>query len=832
MKRVWTFVLVVLVTSAGLHAQASNSNGIAVGRAKLFDDRSLVLMLEQLRQSLNAVQSIDTKGLFSSVGQLQGSQENEVMRSLEIVATPSPVAAAGGTSLTTSQPKAPPNSGSGDTGSNDTSGNGSSSSSKTQSKSGSDSGSNGDSSNSSNSGGNSDTSKKFGISAQDLLSEQVNLTYEIYNLRLLLERAQTDRLYGNQPRLQAVLGFEISLDPPKRFQNSAAVVEVTVTPKDGSESPSLVALMPREKTYNAATLDKRSNAFTGAVLAKIIQVGFTEKHSGTTYFLYKDSDTFAFDRQQRPVEGKGTPQGITFGWQFRPVFDRASVAPGLRQVFAVIAMPSGVTEKPNVEIRVRSYWTRFYAGKAEVTSASEEKRSSDSDCYNFPVFSSDGANEDLAAKVESATWHAVGSEGVLIDVSGFNFYSGTTALFGNSVLSSPATGLLLKSDQRLQILTTSKALAASDGVINGRYGLPSPIRDNRGGQPVCKAGCGAEIAHVHFKLDPERSNGSVDIDVTTPCVAGRGQDLHSPDFSGKKPLVAIGDYIVTEGILQQPITLTVDELNKQCEPVIPRKTRNTDGIRLTIQSPKTLLTKEQPVVFKIPFLGPQYRSEAFLYPGLRVDKIVRVSDGDPIFLDILGADFNDNVEVLADQNYKVDNTNLKRFGSTVLRLQAPKTRMSSVKELIVYREGEEPIVATVGPNAPGPPKPSFASKEVKATAGAIQSVVFSGEGLTAVSSVQFDGAKLPSEISANGTKLTVHLSSKVTQHSGESVEILAMSAAGEIIETLLVDVVPKEVTNVKAAGAGKQTKSQTQPSNAGGSGKKATGGSQQPNAKP
>jgi hypothetical protein len=36
---------------------------------------------------------------------------------------------------------------------------------------------------------------KYGLSANDLLSDQVNLSYQILNLRMLLERSLSDRLW-------------------------------------------------------------------------------------------------------------------------------------------------------------------------------------------------------------------------------------------------------------------------------------------------------------------------------------------------------------------------------------------------------------------------------------------------------------------------------------------------------------------------------------------------------------------------------------------------------------------------------------------------------------
>ncbi len=80
-------------------------------------------------------------------------------------------------------------------------------------------------------------------------SDQVNLTYQIFNIRMLLERSLSDRLLPNDrgPRRQAVLGFNVQASiRPMLERDAAAIVEITV---DGGGEVELVGLMPQEKTY-------------------------------------------------------------------------------------------------------------------------------------------------------------------------------------------------------------------------------------------------------------------------------------------------------------------------------------------------------------------------------------------------------------------------------------------------------------------------------------------------------------------------------------------------------------------------------------------------------
>ena len=52
-------------------------HGIAVGMAKVYDNRSLSLMLEQLREQLRTLQNLDSQKVNDAVGSTQASQAND-----------------------------------------------------------------------------------------------------------------------------------------------------------------------------------------------------------------------------------------------------------------------------------------------------------------------------------------------------------------------------------------------------------------------------------------------------------------------------------------------------------------------------------------------------------------------------------------------------------------------------------------------------------------------------------------------------------------------------------------------------------------------------------
>lgn len=175
-------------------------NGISVGRPKVFDNRTLTIMLESLSESLRNVQSqfIDQKALAAAFNFLQGSRSSEVVRSLSI--SPLPIPGLKQESVNTS----------GNVTADGTALPDSSIQTTTAERSGFTPQAPGFDNPPAFSG----FSPTFGTNPSDLLSDQVNLTYQIFNLRMLLERSLSDRLLDDdQPRRQAVLGFNVTLDP-------------------------------------------------------------------------------------------------------------------------------------------------------------------------------------------------------------------------------------------------------------------------------------------------------------------------------------------------------------------------------------------------------------------------------------------------------------------------------------------------------------------------------------------------------------------------------------------------------------------------------------------
>jgi hypothetical protein len=489
----------------------TDCNGISVGMPKLFDNRSLTLKMEALQKALQQQQAtnstVDLKSVMAALANTQGLTQSEVSTVLSILGKSTP-----STGLTTDVKS----------GNVDSNGNPLPTTTDTQTSknvaSVTPAAPTFDSFATLPSGFN----PTFGPSASDLLNDQVNLNYQIINLQMILERALSDRLYSdcNRPtsevprpnctRLQTVLGFNVSIDPPRVANDAVAVVEVALT-KGGSSAQladgldhdlSLVAVMPQEKTYNSASLSSSSHAYSGAAVVNAFQVSGGYRKRNQTFYVYRDTDTLAYERM--------TDSGdLVFGWMFRPVLGRRSVSPGLRQLFAVISLPRIDCDheqiaRPNAVCRmdltatVRTYWKKF----SRATQTSFEKHDANRASkfwYNLSaglsrpqifgrssyvnavtyhplrVYSSADYEDELRPVVQTVTWHATGEKNVVVSVTGRNFFTNTQVQLGDTTYSEDNKNLVIKSDESLDLLTTADQLTAGPGSILGRYGLSVPI---------------------------------------------------------------------------------------------------------------------------------------------------------------------------------------------------------------------------------------------------------------------------------------------------------------------------------------------------------------------
>jgi hypothetical protein len=633
-------------------------NGISVGLPKVFDNRTLTLQLEKLKQELNQQQTqngvIDLKSVAAALNNLQGLSQRETSTALSVTGSPTPA-----TTLTNTL----------NTGNVDTSGNPLPNTTTTQ-----------------NQATNSSVAPTapafdsfttlpagfnptFGSSASDLLNDQMNLSYQIVNLQMLLDRALSDRIFpqdsGGETRLQTVLGFNVTLDPPRTANDAVAVVEVTLT-SDPSGDLSMIALMPQQKTYNAAALSSKSNAYSGAAMAGAFQISGGVRKRSQVFYLYKDVDTLSYERM--------TPDGsIVFGWMFRPVLGRRSVSPGFKQLFAVLALPSKDCRDPakdnNCAVKitptVRTYWKKYDRNTQTGFRQGEANRArgawyglslglarpqlfSHAGYQNYREYGTVrvGTTEEyqrqLTPTITGIEWRPTGAKTATISVKGNNFFTDSQVLLGDTKYSEAAGNMAIKSDQSFELASTLDQVAIGTGVIEGRYGLSTPLIN--AGPANCVASCafGVEIDPADSPTITSAMGGSRRLTVTLRAIPDPNSVAAATTEAAKADLIKLA---VSQLAGLSSVSLTADRTGPTFKttqaPILSvngtavpfpyeiEDAPNAQRIRISAIIPDTLLSDTSAAVIKIawPFYNPSKWSTSILFtPPDAQFSVTRVSD--------------------------------------------------------------------------------------------------------------------------------------------------------------------------------------------------------------
>jgi hypothetical protein len=808
-------------------------NGIAVGRPKVFDNRSLTIMLQQLSESLRTMQVIDAKTVSTALGNFQGSKvtDNSFVVSASgpstagmtdadtvgtapgQITTKTTDATGASTSVTKNDPTAtsvttsdvltatraaqtptaptlaPPTTDLG-------------------------------------------VSVPFGQNAGDLLSDQVNLTYQIFNLRMISERSLSDRLWKGKPRRQAVLGFDISLDPPSYAKDSAAVIEISVCdPKSNAGDVSLVAMMPQEKTYNAAALSSSSKAFAGSAMAGPVSVGAAGRRSQKTMYLYRDNDTIAYEDMMRAE----TASQLEFGWVFRPVLGRRSVSPGMRQMFAVISLPdddcsaedpatSGSSSKASpikkegcsgarsLTVKVRTYWKKYDRGTLTTASASQIMGFSgiqnifgvspkltpkylDFATYsNVEVTSPSVTDDNLKATIKDVTWSSTGGNSVVVSLTGKNFFTGTTVIMGGQTYRESSGNLLIKSDGIMDILTDTTALANSDGVVIGRYGRSARISaegTNRSDTPA-----GLDLID-EVALGPNLGGDhKLTVTLSIPCTAlPRNEVSNKP----KVPFILIND-------TNSPGRAYFDCSDKN--PAVLTTWVSDDLVagkapRLQLIYPFGLTSQIKPLpdaslVFQLERLSQQENkvSESFLLKALTDPNFESLDKAGGCWTLEVGPDYEINLPTSKCTNHPDSKNMQKLTATTILIREIPEKKGSPLfEDKFILKDNVKGFFEVAVPAAKAEAKkPAFAAKQtLTINQNDSRWVTVLGTGLEGVTSVKINSVPIDLRLTAakkpeDKDQLQLNIQRTISEKPGD-VDITFYDSSNKVIDTIPLKIV-------------------------------------------
>ena len=766
-------------------------NGITVGLAKAFDNRSLSLRIERLSNSLAQMKVVDQKAT-DNIGKLQGQSSTVLARTLTLDAT-----AGTKTAVTSTTEKTSPTHAAADGPAK----NSDSGSDKNQSE--------------------------VALSAGDILNEQLNLASQIMNLQTLYEKSLTDRLIGLDARLQTVLGFQVSITPPAGFQNSVAVVEVAVRimPGNGGTLPadrvSLVAMIPQEKTYNAQTISSRSESIGGSAVASVVTLGLTSKGESRQLFVHRDSDTIAFERNPT-AEPRLFPDdnAIVFGWEFRPVLGRETVSPGMRQMLAVVSLPRPDTsehgEEVTLEIKTRSYWRRYNNRKQTTTPKwrwypleIDGSGTVENKVQQLAIPNTARIQEGLAPKVATIKWVNSGPDRATVIVKGENLFPGTKVLAAGQVYREEDGTLTLKSDQALEFETTLTAIASGDAVLSGRFGRSKQL------EVESKIPGVRSLYITRAGIKQNRRGKDLRISIVVKGIDDAGDDI---DLEAAQLFEGLPDPILFVG--NEPIPMPYDYSpvppEKQApSPSTPQSGGTTRGGEFSFAEPSTknsvrveawipsriVVGRNSSVMFRVPFCGLDYQAS---WPLQFFEPTVTRLGGDGIssVFRISHSLYHERkVTVELDQIYEYAPALVKVSNEAGdYRFSVLNDVLSQYRNLVLRIEGAEPYVFPIPEDKPKPrPVLDLNAKPPEIKKGTIGPAEWSGTDLaliTAVTLITSPGATAPASptrtsatftVYEGGKKIAVYFDVTSTQVIGKAeVEFQIGSSADVLLASLLI----------------------------------------------
>ena len=680
-----------------LTAEETGGNGIEVGEPKIYDDASLRMMLDATRAKLAGMSGLDQGSLIAGLGNVSGATISQTQLGFQVSGpTPPGVVTTntGATNSTTTNQGLP---------AGNTSVPGSvvvTTQPTTQSVV------------TPSSPPSAPPTVPAGLAftppasvapaSLDLLNEQMQLSYEMASLQLLLEGALSDRFVASQrfvkPRV--TLGFPISLRTPAAFRDAVAVVEVeveSISQKLSNEPPAITALLPREKTYNVAAMtDRITSIGAGAVIGMVGASGSYSRGRKTLY-LVQDQDTVAL---QRPVD-PGRPNVASFLWEFHPVLGQHFVRSGMKQTFVQIAMPTLADADCFGRIKIRTYWRRFDQKQGNTGTVIAESVLASARTFPIPRF-------DLTPTVGGVTFEDLGDGTVLVSVQG-DYLAGTYVQLGPARYDAGKN--LTVEETGLKFVAPMAALARWTAHVVARSGAAADLLMPLAQQPLpALAACQSvpplpspPPACQPFKISSvtttplSESDSTVRVAISTPMLATFDHEL----------LLAIGGKVF--GLRDS----------------IVKRERTGDGPVITVVVPTALLIANPYVRVFRPFWSDMdgdgkhcYDDRANLAefgPDSATESLVLVSvaaNGDAVY--ILYGNNLENAKILVPTSgaslAPVDSIAQGR----IRLLTIAKSALDTTKKVVLQKaDAQRPLVLDVPDSAAAPPKASIDSPVVQ-----------------------------------------------------------------------------------------------------------------------
>jgi hypothetical protein len=738
-----------------IEAREKASNGIAVGKPKVYDDSVLQMMLNNAQSRLVSLQVLDQTGIASRLGSITGA--NQQISSFAISAqgppTPQSVVTANGatnqvaatanptgnsTVTTTNAPVqnvvttvpqlTPPTA-----------------TAPTPSTS---------------------LPSSFSVSASDILNEQMQLTYEIANYNLLIGGPLNDHVtrvrrsngqLWTMDKPHITLGFPITINPDKRFKDAVAVVEVEVeTLPDAlnDEPPAIAALLPREKTYNVAAIKDHSGQIGAGVVTQVAGVSGSYLFGRKTYYVVKDQDTVALTFKPEAKDSRDD-QRIGFSWEFRPVLGESYVKSGLKQTFVQLAFPAPAHAPVIGKVLVRTYWRKYDKNtglaKEIISNSLHEER-----VLPIPTF----PMEQKTPIFGVTDMEDLSGGQMLVRLEG-SFLGGTYVRVGSTILQAGSNGFTTEYGG-IRFTASIADLAFKKTVLVTRDGTESPIYLTR---------CG--------------KSDSFDINATVAAV----------DETNSLLKVTLNDVAPSCGL---PVILIGGKAFGYSDAPIKRESDGTHTT-LSVLLPTGFLFANPQVAVHPVLADFRYVGKATVFdPEVEPYRLLYLrQDADNAYYLVYGQGLDD-VDVVSPDDLDLGEIADGNESDTMRTLTVPLKTAKSVKALILKSGKDRPFVVsfpalpTTDPAKDGADGPKF---QERVTVGADEAIVV-GNDLNKVQKVMFQKQELTNiEKSDDGKSL------KIKGLAAAGVTAVATTQSIDLIlpsgkATVKLEVVNSKVENV------------------------------------
>jgi hypothetical protein len=483
-----------------------------------------------------------------------------------------------------------------------------------------------------------------------------------------------------------------------------------------------------------------------------------------------------FERQNQKeyfkIPGK-IEESTSFVWQFRPVLGQKTVSPGVRKVFALIAIPKELMKngnwigsfqavtrwKPLTKNGIVKNKHGWFLSKVEGLKGNGVNKLYTACGGTLFIPSSNKVDLALLPKFTKAKWIDNGNGQITVITEGRNFSKGTQVMSGESVFDQTKNNLSVMGEQRLTFTSSAKNIAKFSPVVINRYGMtklnnvlqtknPYLTLEKENVQFDSK---GTQNTLVKITLKPKPS--------TTPLTASEIDIFNNDNFT--PPIVEIGDSIF--GLSDAPFLTKISTVDKTT---------------ISFVVPNTLLKKNSEIIIRELLnndsrISIDYEDKKTAIPTpFSVKSVQKMADDDSgsnfAKLAIFGSGLDGKTSVVAGTTQNCSSSEVKSSGLCLLTI--PK----STKKVIISHEENDPIVIDLSQPNPFPEATVIGSPLEPINKGDSKTINLKMTNISSLKSIFFENIELTYKPADDKNSINLFIPQALSNTSGEKEITLVM----------------------------------------------------------